>query len=139
MSHPDYSPMVWQYFNDDRRAGAWPLAEDVIAVRANTPGSRAVMAVQIKLIADQVADARFQVYGCVSAIACGAWLADWLVGKDQAQLAELTANDIDAALALAPVKRHCALLAEDALGMLRSGWCQNNEVGPSTQKLEARG
>lgn len=131
MSHPDYSAAVWQYFNDASRAGLLPEAQ--VSVRAQTHGSRAVMAIQAAMQEGLIADARFQVYGCVSAIACGAWLAQWLVGKSADDLARLTASEINEALALAPVKRHCALLAEDAARMIGQQWGQME----NTESMEA--
>lgn len=129
-AHPDYSAAVWQSFYDNRRAGAWPAETvGVISTRAQTPGSRAVMQLQACTENGRIEDTRFQVYGCVSAIACGAWLANWLVGKDQAAVEGLDALQIEAALGLAPIKRHCALLAEDAAKTLLENWSQTNEAG----------
>lgn len=138
-SHPDYSEAVWRYFESQARVGRWPESADVISVSANTPGSRAVLAVQLKLAQGRVVDSRYRVYGCVSAIACGAWLAEWLLGKTQQEAGALTASDIDSALSLAPVKRHCALLAEDALGMLVAAWGQSEAVININQEQEATG
>ncbi|MGB1581326.1 MAG: aminotransferase class V-fold PLP-dependent enzyme, partial [Nevskiales bacterium] len=131
--HADYSDSVWQYFLNGQRVGHWPEQAAVISARAQTPGSRAVMQIQARLEGGRIADTRFAVFGCVSAIACGAWLAEWLPGKGLEQLDTLRAADIDHELALAPVKRHCALLAEDALRIIAEQWRLN-----STTAIKAR-
>ncbi len=97
------------------------------------------MVIRAQLSAGCVVDCRFQVYGCVSAIACGAWLAQWLIDKGLDEAKTLRASDIEAALQLAPIKRHCALLAEDALGMLLVEWGQNQAADAANSMVEATG
>lgn len=111
----DYSESVWAHFLRPRHAGAWAPGPDTGCGEAGTPASGAVLKIQVWVRAERIVDARFQAYGCVSTIAAGSWLAAWLHGRRLSEARALEASEIDAALALAPEKRFCALLAEDAL------------------------
>ncbi|MDX1497202.1 MAG: aminotransferase class V-fold PLP-dependent enzyme [Salinisphaeraceae bacterium] len=135
--HPDYSTAAWRYFLDGSRVGYWVDEPSVLSAQAQTPGSRAMLQLQARIENECIADTRFQVYGCVSAIACGAWLAQWLIGKSLDELNTLQASDIDTALALAPVKRHCALLAEDGLRIIEQEWRQSINT-TNTAEIKAR-
>lgn len=73
------------------------------------------MKIYLRTESGRVAEARFKAYGCVSTIAAGDWVAEWARGKTLVEARGLTAEQIAQALKLAPLKRHCALLAQDAL------------------------
>lgn len=132
--HPQYSDAVWRYFI---RALQWnrrqPASADMLAQCA-TPGSRARLEIQLWSQDNRISAAGFRCYGCVSALATAAWLCEWLDGRGLEELEDLDARAIEQALALAPIKRHCALLAEDALGMLR-GQRGQNTAGPARQAM----
>lgn len=111
-----YSAAVWSHFAHPRNAGRWPAGETgIFTGRAVTPASDAVLCLHLRIAEGQVREARFQAHGCVSTIAAGSWLSDWVTGLDVRTARTLSAADIAAALDLAAEKRHCALLAEDAL------------------------
>lgn len=110
-----YSEMVWAQFVRPSFAGSWTAAPDVGSGEAGTPASGAVMKIQVRVRDGRIVDARFQAYGCVSTIAAGSWVASWLRDRHLSEAQALEASEIDAALALAPEKRFCALLAQDAL------------------------
>jgi NifU-like protein involved in Fe-S cluster formation len=64
---------------------------------------------------ERVIRAYFEAFGCPSAIACGEWLCEWLVGREVEAARRLTGLELAEALDLAPAKRAVALTAEDAL------------------------
>lgn len=110
-----YSDEVWRHF---LRPHARALATDdgaVFSGEARTPASQAVLAIHLHVRGQRVAAAAFQVCGCVSTIAAGSWLAQWLEGRPLDEARALRPQQIDSALSLAPEKRFCALLAFDAL------------------------
>lgn len=90
------------------------------SAQVGTADSGAIIALQIQVQLDKqtgsevIAQARFKAFGCPDTIATAAWLAQWLEGKTLEQASALSSTDAVQALALAPVKLHCALLAEDA-------------------------
>ncbi len=107
-----YSPEIWSRFSAPGHAGE--LADAAVG-EAGTPASRARLRLYLRVTDGVIAEARFKAYGCVSTIAAGDWVADWASGKTLAEARGLTAEQIAQVLVLAPIKRHCAVLAEDAL------------------------
>lgn len=75
------------------------------------------MRLELQIEDEQIIDSRFQVYGCPASIAAAAWAADWAVDKSLDQARNLSVAQLEEALQLPPVKRHCALLAQDALSL----------------------
>ncbi len=112
MNRSNYSPEVWARFSAPAQAGE--LADAVIG-EAGTPAARARLRIYLRTGNGRIAEARFKAYGCVSTIAAGDWVAEWARGKTPAEARGLNVEEMAAALQLAPVKRHCALLAQDAL------------------------
>lgn len=110
----DYSPQIWQRFRTPRYSGVLPGA-DVLIGEARTPASQAVLRLYLKLGPGGVGRARFQAYGCPSAIATADWLCEWLEGRFPTEARALSSLHIAEALDLMPTRRHCAVLAEDAL------------------------
>jgi nitrogen fixation NifU-like protein len=113
-THPHYSPEVWQRFRRPSHAGVL-TGPDVATGEARTPASKAVLRLYLRMGQDMIQLARFQALGCPATIAAGDWLCAWLEGRKPADAADLPASQMADALALAPVRRHCAALAEDAL------------------------
>jgi nitrogen fixation NifU-like protein len=111
----DYSPQVWDHFRKPRHAGEWPLSGAVATGFANTPASKGVLQIQLQIADGRIEAARFMAHGCPSTIAAGSWLCEWLKGREVETAVRLTSSEIADALALSPVKRFCAVMAEDAL------------------------
>jgi NifU-like protein involved in Fe-S cluster formation len=62
---------------------------------------------------------RFKAFGCAPAIAAGSVLTEKIKGMSLEDAAQISCDDIDLALGcLPPLKKHCAVLAEDALKAL---------------------
>jgi len=112
-----YSEAVWAHYRNPYHAGSLDAkAPDVGTGQAGTQEEGAVLRLQIQVQADGVIrDTRFKAYGCGSTIAVGSLAAQRLQGctLDQAQALD-NAAFVDA-LSLPPVKRYCAMLAEDAI------------------------
>ena len=60
-------------------------------------------------------DARFQTFGCGSAIASSSLATEWIKGKRLDEAGQLSNSQIATELNLPPVKIHCSVLAEDAI------------------------
>lgn len=73
------------------------------------------MKLQIKVEDGVITDARFKTYGCGSAIASSSLVTEWVKGKTLEQAGTIRNTHIAEELALPPVKRHCSVLAEDAI------------------------
>jgi NifU-like protein involved in Fe-S cluster formation len=111
---PHYSPEVWRRFRAPRHAGVLDGA-GVCMGEARTPASKAVLRLFLDIGQGRIRAARFQALGCPSSIAAGDWLCEWLEQRSVSEAARLTVAELAEALALAAERRHCAVLAEDAL------------------------
>lgn len=113
-----YSPEVLDHFHHPRHAGEIAAATAISTAANPVCGDVLTLWVAVR---DRVIDAvGFKAEGCVPALACGSWLADWLDGKKTAELPLLSAEEIETALGGLPVaSKHAAALAIAALNKLR--------------------
>lgn len=80
------------------------------------PGCGDYMEVYIKVRDHRITDIRFQVRGCVAAIACGSAMTELAMGKSIDEAMEIEPADIEAYLGGLPeVKSHCSNLGAGAL------------------------
>lgn len=105
---------VWAQVAHPRNAG---IVHDADAVgRAGTPGQGNFVILTARLAGDQFVEAKFQTWGCPSAVACSIWLTEWLRGKAREEAEALKPGDLIAGLRGLPLGReHCAYLAVEAL------------------------
>ena len=113
-----YSEKVLDHYENPRNVGSFNKDEKNVGTgMVGAPACGDVMKLQIKVGENGVIeDAVFKTYGCGSAIASSSLLTEWVKGKtlDEARAIKNTA--IAEELALPPVKIHCSVLAEDAIG-----------------------
>lgn len=110
----DYSPQIWERFRRPRYAGILDGAGTVCG-ESRTPASKAVLRLEMKVAEGRIREARFLALGCPSTIATADWLCEWLEHRTLEDAMTLNVTTLAEALALTPVRRHCAVLAEDAL------------------------
>jgi NifU-like protein involved in Fe-S cluster formation len=61
-------------------------------------------------------DAKFETYGCPTAMRCGDWLCQWLTGRTPAQVGVIEAKDLILVVGGVPLgKEFCADLAVESL------------------------
>lgn len=119
----DYPESVWKLFRETPRAGRFaPDAGNVLSGESRTPAADSVLRLQLRVEDGEVADARFQAYGCPVSIAVGAWLADYAIGRDRSTLDTLNARSMMEALEIPEDRAHCAFLGEDALRAALEQW-----------------
>lgn len=112
-----YSAQVLEHFQNPRNTGELPDATGVVELE--NPACGDVMKLAARVEAGRVVAARFLTRGCVTAIACGSWLAEWMHGRRLAELEGISDLKISEALGgLPPATRHGAQLAADALRAL---------------------
>jgi len=112
-----YSQQVLDHFEHPRNAGDLPGATTV--VDATNPVCGDILRLAVRAENGTVKEARFKAQGCVTAMACASWVAEWMVGKNVGELRRLTASEIAAGLGgLAEATMHGAVLACDGVKML---------------------
>ena len=71
---------------------------------------------------------RFKTYGCGSAIASSSLVTEWVKGKTLDEALTIRNTQIAEELALPPVKVHCSILAEDAIGAAVQNYKEKHSV-----------
>lgn len=112
-----YSDEIMQHFENPHNVGGFTEnLSDVGTAMVEAPASGDVLKLQIKVSKQGlIEEAKFKAQGGVPIIALGSWLTQWLNGKRLAEAGDIHNMQIAEALALPPVKVHCAVLAEQAV------------------------
>jgi nitrogen fixation NifU-like protein len=108
-----YSEKVLDHFHHPRHLGE--LAEPSAVVEVTNPVCGDVLKLWVALQKGKLIQVKFKVEGCIPAIACGSWLAEWMEGKLLDELKSLTPAQIEQDLqGLPAASRHACVLAADA-------------------------
>lgn len=109
-----YSQEVMDHFMHPRNVGEIKNPDGTGHVGNPTCGD--IMEMYIKVKDNVVVDAKFKTFGCGAAIATSSMITELVKGKTLEQALKIS-NDavIEALGGLPPVKRHCSVLAEEAL------------------------
>lgn len=114
-----YSKKVMEHFTKPHNMG---MLENPSGVgRVGNPTCGDLMELQIKVEKGKsgeevITDAKFQTFGCGAAIATSSMMTDLIIGKTLAEAQKVSNSAVTEALGgLPPVKRHCSVLAEEAL------------------------
>ena len=113
-----YSEKVVDHYENPRNVGKFENGdEDVGTGMVGAPACGDVMKLQIKVnpATGLIEDAKFNTYGCGSAIASSSLVTEWVKGKRLDEALTIKNTHIAEELALPPVKIHCSILAEDAI------------------------
>jgi len=119
-----YSEKVMDHFMNPRNMGEM---ENPSAVgNVGNPACGDVMRLYLKIENDIITDAKFKTFGCGAAIASSSMLTELLKGKNLTEALQIS-NDavVDALGGLPEVKRHCSVMAEEALKAALEDWQKN--------------
>lgn len=109
-----YSQKVMEMFRDTKNYGKIEDADGIGKV--GNPKCGDVMWIYIKVEDEKIADAKFETFGCVAAIATSTMAIDMIKGKPVDEALRLTNKAVAEALdGLPPEKMHCSLLAEEGV------------------------
>ena len=128
-----YSEKVMDHFTNPRNVGEIPNADAVGEVGNAKCGD--IMKIFMKIENDIIVDAKFQTFGCASAIATSSMATELIKGKSVDEALALTNKAVVEALdGLPPAKVHCSVLAEEAVKMALLDYFK--KVGRDTTELE---
>lgn len=110
----DYTEKVLDHYENPRNVGVVENANGVGVV--GNPACGDVMKLTIRVEDGVIKDARFKTFGCGAAIATSSMITEMVKGKTLENALEVSNKGVIEALGGLPkVKRHCSVLAEDAL------------------------
>ena len=122
-----YTETVMDHFTHPRNVGEIPDADGVGEVGNAKCGD--IMKMYLKIKDDRIEDAKFETFGCGSAIASSSMATELIKGKtvDEA-LAVTNKQVVDALGGLPAYKLHCSVLAEESIKAAVKNYYDRNNI-----------
>lgn len=110
----EYSDKVKEHFKNPRNVGEIENADAIGEAGALSCGDK--LKLYLKIENNTVVDAKFQTFGCGSAVAASSILTEMIIGKTLDEVKKITNKQIAQALdGLPPEKMHCSVMGREAL------------------------
>ncbi len=122
-----YSEKVMDHFRNPRNVGIIENADGIGEVGNAKCGD--IMKIYLKIDNDIITDAKFETFGCGSAIASSSMATEMIKGKPVSEALELTNKAVVEALDGLPAhKIHCSVLAEEAIKKALKDYYDKNGI-----------
>ena len=122
-----YSDKVMDHFMNPRNVGYIENADGIGEIGNAKCGD--IMKIYLKIENDVIVDAKFETFGCGSAIASSSMATEMIIGKPVRDALELTNKAVVEALDGLPAhKVHCSVLAEEAIKQALKDYFDKNNI-----------
>jgi nitrogen fixation protein NifU and related proteins len=128
MAQGPYSDKVMDHFMNPRNMGEIENPSGVGEV--GNPACGDVMRLYLKIEDGKIVDAKFKTFGCGAAIASSSMTTELIKGKSIDDALRISNEAVAEALGgLPPAKKHCSVLAEEALQAALLDYKKKQEEG----------
>ena len=130
----DYSEKVMDHYRNPRNVGKIDDADAIGNAGSLTCGDQ--LKIYLKIKDGIVTDAKFQTFGCGSAVASSSIFTEMIIGKSVEEVRKITNKDIaDELGGLPPEKMHCSVMGYEALEDALKGYVDKDELAQAHDEV----
>lgn len=130
----DYTKEVMEHYRNPQNVGKIDDADAIGEAGSLVCGD--ALKIYLKIKDNIVVDAKFQTFGCGSAVASSSILTEMIIGKSLDEVKKITNKDIAEKLGgLPPEKMHCSVMGHEALENALSQYFKEDAIPQEKDKM----